>query len=356
MAAGWWDQAPDLFESAFAGQQGRTGRQTAYRFGLGLFELDCDDAGLNRRFGELYPEGATPGSTASGPFVRCQVRSLDAPSVAAIRFDDPEALDAIAFCRALFSDRGYVQGPPGPGGWQTIARHETPGAPFIAMNGPRAIADRGQPWQPLVANLGLNRLLRLQRDMLFFHAASVVVHGRGWLLAGPKHSGKTTLSVTLASRGHGFLGDEIAALRLPDSRLLPFRRAASIREGMRASALERRLEEGSFREETFPDGAPRILANMRELFPEAASDDAPLRAIFFLEGFSPRPRAERFAFGRGDFGLLTPLAGSMWAVPSGLRMLQMTRLTREVECWRLNPGAPDETAQFLERLSQGNTH
>src|SRR6185436_16032492 len=103
-----------------------------------------------------------------------------------------------------------------------------------------------------------------------FHAASVVVAGRGLLVVGPKASGKTTTALTLASRGHAFLGDEIAAV-CEDRKMLPFRRAASIRTGMRGARVAQRLGDGAFPAETFPDGSARVLANVAELFPSAAA-------------------------------------------------------------------------------------
>jgi hypothetical protein len=356
MSAGWWSDVPGLFESAFRNPQGRA-RTTRYRFGLGILELDCDDAGLNRRFGELYPEGEIAAAAAdAGPKVRCSVRSLDEPALAAIRFDDPEELDPIRFCSTLFPDRNYVPGPAGPDGWRTLALRDEPARPLIAMKEHGAVADRARTWQPLVANLGLNRLLRLQRDVLFFHAGTACIGGQGLMLVGPKASGKTTLSLTLAARGHAFLGDEVAAVHVGDGRLLPFRRAAAIREGVRAQALERRLASGDFPSETFPDGSLRTLASVAELFPAAPSAGARLEHVFFLSGFRERPRALPFEFGREHVPLLTPLGSTLWGQPGGLRMLQLSRLLAGARCYHLEPGLPDATADLLESLCKEPLH
>jgi hypothetical protein len=348
MAAAWWNRAPDLWESAFSAPENRAGSRS-YRFGFGRLELDSDDAALNRRFSELYPEGFVPEGEGSGPHVRCRVRSLDEPEVAAIRFEDPEELDPVRFCDVLFPARDYVPGPAAEGGWRTIAPREHPETPLIALKGPDAIADRRQGWQPLVANVGVNRLIRLQRDVLFFHAASASIGGRGAMFVGPKGSGKTTTSLALASRGHPFLGDEIAAVRAGDRLLLPFRRAASIRQGMRAAGVDRRLGEGAYVSETYPDGSPRILANVAELFPAAAPSQTVLDRVYFLRRFAPAPRIERFEFGREHFPLLTPIGSSMWDVPKGLQMLRLSRLMQQVRCYHLDAGGPDETAEMLER-------
>jgi hypothetical protein len=272
--------------------------------------------------------------------------------VAAIAFEDPEDLDAFEFCRTLFPDRNYVAGPPAAPGWQTISFSDRPLAPLIAMNGHFAIVDRGQVWQPLIANLALNRLLRLQRNVLFFHAASVQILDRGVILVGSKGAGKTTTSLTLASRGHGFLGDEIAAVCADTREMLPFRRAASIRAGIRTPRVTQRLAEGAYPAETFPDGSARVLANVADLFPDAIASPAKLTSVFFLRRFASRPTVEQFSFGLEHFHLLTPLGCCMWGVPMGLRMLQISRVLSEVRCYHLDPGSPDETAELLERVAE----
>jgi hypothetical protein len=354
MAAGWWHCAPDLLERALEGSSGRIDA-SQYRFAYGRLELDSDDEPLNLRFRQIYPEGHVDAEGGrNGPLrVRCTVRSIDEPDVAAIAFEDPEDLDAVEFCRTLFPDRNYIPGPPAAPGWQTISLADRPLDPLLAMKGRFALVDRRQVWQPFIANLAVNRVLRLQRNMLFFHAASVRVGDRGIMLVGGKGSGKTTTSLTLASRGHGFLGDEVAAVRTDTREMLPFRRAASIRAGIRTSRVTQRLADGGYPAETFPDGSARVLANVADLFPDATASPARLESVFFLRRFAPRPAVEQFAFGLENFQLLTPLACSMWGVPTGLRMLQISRMLSEVNCYHLDPGSPDETAELLELLARG---
>lgn len=349
--AAWWHRAPELHRRALQ-QAPERGPARSYRFASGQLELDSDDEPLNRRFSEIYPEGEANGGAAPTT-VRLRVRSAEDPSVAAVSFDDPETLDAARFCRELFPDRNYVAGPEGASGWQTLALASSPGEPILAMKGDDVLADRGKTWQPFVANVAVNRVLRLQRDMLFFHAATVAVAGRGLMFLGPKHSGKTTTSLTLASRGHGFLGDEIAGVRCDDRMLVPFRRAASIRSaGPRTERVSRRLDDGRYPEETFPDGSARVLANVADLFPEADAPSVRLSAVLFLRRFSDSPSIEPVAFGMEHVSLLTPLACSMWGVPAGMRVLRLGRLMRDIRCYYLDPGSPDETADLLEHLAK----
>ena len=280
----------------------------------------------------------------------CRVRHHPEQALAAAAFDDPEPLDAFEFCRRLFPDRGYVEGPEGPDGWRTLTLRQTPDRPLIALNGTETLVDRAQTWQPFVANYAVNRVLRLQKDMLFFHAASAAVDGRGIMIVGPKGSGKTTTSMTLASRGHAFLGDEMAVVQQETKAMFPFRRAVSLRTGPRARRVDEQISSRHYPVERFPDGGERILANIGELFPQAGVSPAALSCVLFLRGFADRPKLEPFSFGLGDFRMLSPLACSMWDRSAGAVMMALGRLLRGTSCYHLDPGSPEETADLIEHV------
>ena len=266
-----------------------------------------------------------------------------------MRFDDPEALDCVAFCRTLFDDRGYVVGPGCGDGWESFCLADRPREPFIALKDNLALVNLAAPWQPFVANYAINRVLRLQRDVVFFHASSVEIGGRGIMLVGPKGSGKTTTAMTLAARGGSLGGDEITPVRVQSGTLLPFRRAVSVKSGPSAERVRELLARGRSWTETFPDGTIRTLALIRDLFPWSRHDASRLRGVFFLEGFRATPHVRQFAFGREQYPLLTPLAASMWGVRASARMLQIARLLDGVPCFFLACGEPDATADLIER-------
>ena len=134
--------------------------------------------------------------------------------------------------------------------------------------------------------------------------------------------------------------------------MLPFRRAASIRAGMRAARVAQRLDDGAFPAETFPDGSARVLANVADLFPDAVAASARLAGVFFLRRFVEQPAAARFDFGLEHFSLLTPLASSMWGMHAGSRVVRISRMMKEVSCFHLDPGSPDATAELLERIAE----
>ena len=353
MQAEWWLQAPEILErcSRRAAQSARISR---YRFAQGCLVLDCEDEALSRRFQEIYPEGEDDDAASHGcPRVTCVVRGHDHEDLAAVIFDDPEPLDSFAFCRALFPDRGYVEGPAAATGWRTIASRQTPGEPQVALCDRHALVDRRQVWQPFIANYAINRVLRLQREMLFFHAASIGIEGRGAMIVGPKASGKTTTAMALAARGHAFLGDEMAAVHRTTKVMLPFRRAVSVRRGPRARRVDEHLARCQYPAEVFPDGGERTLVNISSMFPEAGDAPATLSCLLFLRQFADRPAAVPFAFGLEHFQMLSPLACSMWAVPVGARMMDLSRLLRGVRCYLLDPGQPDDTADLVEQITSG---
>jgi hypothetical protein len=349
--AAWWQIAPSLLVACFKPEQQQS--KAWYRLARGWLGLDCADDALSRRFQDIYPEGSATGPPPSETVqVTCRVCNHPALPLAGIAFDDPEPLDSFAFCRQLFPDRGYVEGPSA-GDWRTIALQASPEQPLIALNENLALVDRQQVWQPFVANYAVNRVLRLQRDILFFHAASVAVDGQGILIVGPKGAGKTTTSLTLAARGWPFFGDEMAAVQRDTKALWPCRRAASLRSGPRAPRLDERLAGRHYSVEKFPDGGERILVDVGELLPEAEVSPAALSCVLFLRRFAERPKAELFAFGLRHFQMLSPLACSMWGASAGGVIMDVSRLLKGTKCYFLDPGSPEPTADLIEKIARG---
>jgi hypothetical protein len=355
MQGGWWLKADEVVAQC-AGRREAGVPARRYRFAEGQLLLDCDDEPLARRFDDLYADASNLGAAAREVPVQveCIVRAHD-PTLAAVFFRDPQPLDGFAFCRHLFPNRGFVEGPAGPGGWRTISLRQSPGDPQIALCADLAVVDRRQAWQPFIGNYAINRVLRLQREVLFFHAASIGIAGRGVLIVGPRGSGKTTSALALAARGHDFFGDELAAVRCTSKALLPFRRAVSIRAGPRAQRVEDCLARIKCALERFPDGAERTLVDIGRLFPKAGVSPTTLCCVLFLRQFAKQPVAQRFTFGLEHFPMLTPLACSMWGVAAGVRIMDVSRLLRQVECYWLDVGDPDETADLVERIAHGAT-
>ncbi|MDH5283367.1 MAG: hypothetical protein OEW80_05740, partial [Gemmatimonadota bacterium] len=179
---------------------------------------------------------------------------------------------------------------------------------------------------------------------------SIGIRGHGLLLVGPKGSGKTTISLALAARGHDFLGDEMAGVRVGSLELVPVRRSLAVRDGARARDVGLALERVGAPYEPFPDGTERRRAYAAELFPGRAAPATPLRDIVFLQGFGPRPRLQTAPAGREQLGRLTPLGATMWGANPLRRARDLFSIVTRTRCWTLEAGDPDETAVLLEQL------
>lgn len=344
----WWHQASSIVED-LAERQVWSEPVDWYQLGEGFLGVAGDDSSFKRRFQRIFVECATtPPNEGEGPVVKCSVRSLDQPFLALINIDDPEPLDSIQFALSLFGNRGFNEIPSPLADWRWLSGPDKRTEPLMAVQGNLTIADRNQQWQALVANCIINRLLRLQSNLLFFHAASVAIHGSGILLSGPKGSGKTTTSIALASRGYSFLGDEVAAVRTSPTELVPFRRSVSIKPGPCAPIVDKLLKKGMYTTELLPDGTARVQIALGTLFPESIFRAAPLRSIFFLRGFASRARAEQFNPKIHHVKLLAPLGGTLWGLSPGQRIMRFLNLLSKIRCYFLDVGPPEETANLVE--------
>jgi hypothetical protein len=216
--------------------------------------------------------------------------------------------------------------------------------PLFRFRGDVCHVRRAGRWRRILAHFLFLRMLRMRKEAMFFHAASVGINGSGVLLIGPKGSGKSTLSLGLASRGHDFLGDETAAYVSSQRSLIPFRRPAGIKPGPRATAVARSVERvGPPADE---DGMLRVDAGV--LFPLKAARSLPLQAVIFLGAFGGEARLELIQAGREELALMQPIATTLSNASASTRVFEMIRLLGSVSCYRLTAGTPDETVDVIE--------
>lgn len=342
----WWREACTLADT-LAAAPGRS-RPHRYRLGDGYLEVRSDDTRLSDRLHLLFQECAVDALPEDGlPRVRCTVHAPNDEGFALVIFQDGEPLDQVAFTLQVITDRGYREAASPVPGWRMIEMPTPDGVGVLAVAGDRLLVPRDAPWQALVGSLAMNRLFRLQRSLLFLHAATVGIHGQGVLLVGPKGAGKTTLSLALAARGHAFLGDEIAGIRTASLEVVPVRRSLAVRDGPRAGAVGAALDREAAPYEPFPDGTQRRRAYANRLFPGTAATALPLRRVIFLRGFAPEPRLELVPPGREHLAMLTPLGATLWGMPVFSRTRDLLKIITEVPCALLEPGPPEATAELL---------
>jgi hypothetical protein len=230
-------------------------------------------------------------------------------------------------------------------GWTALALGDDD-APIFSFRG-EVCRFRGVPrWRRIVAHYLFLRMIAMRQEALFFHAASVGIGGQGVMLIGPKGSGKSTLSLGLASRGHAFLGDETAAY-VPASRLLlPFRRPAGIKPGPRAEAVTRSLA----RVDAHTDEEGMLRVDAADLFDLAAAAPLPLSGVVFLSGFADEPVIGAIQAGREELAQMQPMATTLSNAPATSRVFEMIRLLASVRCYKMAPGNPDTSVQRLEEV------
>jgi len=297
------------------------------------------------------------------PTVRCSVRSVEAGRLALVQFAEPAEVDAFETALALLkhpaADPGFVDVAGEVDGWRLI-KDATSGAPVVATRGSQLLVEWQSAPAPFVVQFIVNPVLAAQRGMLFAHAASIGIRGSGLLLVGPSGSGKTTTALTLASRGHAFFGDDIAALRVESTELLAFWRTAHVRPGPHARALGRHLETGQW-DPPYKDGKPRMRLRVVDVFPGAAAPSVPLRCALFLRRFAAEPRIEFFKPTVQSFGAASPFALNntlwvAWGTTPPRRLMQFllfVRLLERVRCGWLDAGDPEATADLIETTLEG---
>ena len=323
-----------------------------YRLGDGYLEVRSADAGFRERLSTLYRECLTAGEPQAGlPRVSCTVQAAESGGVGLAIVDDHEPLDMADFVLGVFPDRGYGEVPSPVPGWRVISLGAGGGS-SVAIRGSQLLLRCDEPWRALVGSLAVSRLIRLQRRHLFFHAASVGVARSGLLLVGPKGAGKTTLSLALAARGHAFLGDEIAGVRLDSFEVVPLRRSLAVRTGPRAQAVSEALARAGAPVEIYPDVGERLRAQALGQFPGSRGVSLPLKALVFLQGFEPTPSVERLEPGREQIRQLTPMGATLWGMAPARRAFDMLSMLSRARCYRMVLGGPEESAACIERMME----
>ncbi len=184
----------------------------------------------------------------------------------------------------------------GPGGdWTRVA---------LVAGDPGRVVVEGARELPVPAGVDPTLLLYQQflfaamngiGDRIVLHAASLVDRaGRAFLIAAPSGLGKSSLTLRLLDRGHGFLSDDYAPLDPANGTIAPYPRSIGLLPGRDASVPRR------FRERAADPATPalfgkRLIDAEDALGPgRVAGEPLPMGTVFLMEpgGDAPTTKVE----------------------------------------------------------------
>jgi hypothetical protein len=315
-----------------------------------ILSVDSDDPEFADRFSRIFSECSMSISNADNVDCHLVIRFLPEFQVTLIRIDDSIPTDCLALLGTLYASHTSRE-LPAQDGWRVVYSGDRSSGPVLAFKGEWIVVDSDQPWQLLIANLVLANIMRLQSELCFFHGATIAVGDAGVMLSGQKGAGKTTLSLALADRGHGFLTDEYATVEIDTGLLIPFRRAVSIRQGPQSRGVREYLTSHDGELEVLPDGTTRRRVLAGEMLPNCEARSTVLTHAFFLVGFGEKPFAQPIELGVQHLALMELLTGSQWGYPALQRAFHCLKIFSGASCFLLTAGGtPEETAAYIENI------
>ena len=335
-----------------------------YRFGDAVVEILSDYKPLLRELEDVYGDCEVAREPSAGELkIACTGTLVRGGRLLALTFVGEElrhpieiALGPYRFLRR----QPYVEAPVQIPGWRSLESAEPGNQALIASNGRTVIIDLEQAPPEFVLDCIVGIVQAAQKGTLFLHAASVGIAGSGALVFAPSFGGKSTMALALALRGHAFLGDDVAAVRLATREVLPFPKSAGIRDGPLKSTLAERLE--TCRQVHAP-GRHRILRRLvrsSELFPWSRSGPLPLRFAFLLDGFGDVAKITPYEPKLSELKRLRSMVVmdtmSSWGMSPGrdlMLLLTVQRLLSSLRCFLVEHGSPEQTASLIERTIQG---
>ncbi|HUO85524.1 MAG TPA: hypothetical protein VM534_10465, partial [Thermoanaerobaculia bacterium] len=310
---------------------------------------ECDDRSFFSEF-FMFFGGPPPTEGRADPSadMHLSVRTDLHPDFGCFRINDSSGtpLDGREFTFALGEEGIFARIDGLSEEWRAVSFRDDQ-APAFAFNGKECLFALQTVWRRSINWFLLWRLMRIRSDAIFFHASAMGIGDEGTIFVGPKGGGKSTTALSLAARGHNLLSDEIAGYQAATGNVVPFRRPVGIKPGPRCAAVSRGLDHASA-EAIDREGFIRV--DVETLFQVAPARPYPLRRIVFLRGFEARPDIIRIEPGRAEIAELQPLMSSFLNASHSQRVFELIRLLSTAKVYRLHPGDPDETAEYLEEV------
>lgn len=341
----------------------REPRTSCFRFGDTLLELVSDDAPLLQQFDAYFGDCADWDPDPRTLRVRCTATVPAGSPYLSLVFDGSGIPDPLDVALGIFRVRRiqpYVElAGPHPG-WRVLMDAGSRQRMLIASNGRTAVINLPEAPPEFVLDCIVGLVQSVPSGVMFLHAASVGVEGSGALVLGPSEAGKSTNALALAMRGHAFLGDDIAAIRVANRELLPMPKSASLREGPLARMLARRLQTSSHVRAPGRNGVLRTVLRVGEVFPASRSGPLPLRFAFVLDGRKGAARLTPFQPGLGELlrlrGMVISEVTPTWGRSPGrdlMQLLGVVDLMSRLRCFLVELGSTEETAGIIERAMRG---
>ena len=189
----------------------------------------------------------------------------------------------------------------------------------------------------------IGSLLSTSATLVSFHAAAVAIDGIAGAISGDSHAGKTTTALACGRAGLQVYSDERCVVK--GRAVVPFARSLNVR-----SDGWTRLHRGSKAVSAgLPSGARPTADGFRirlsDLFGRSNGATAPeLCAVFLLSGVAGQARLVPSSW----YDVAPALAKWMNSSDRGLqRGARLIETLRDVSCFKLCLGSPDESAQLI---------
>ena len=333
-------------------------RSAWFQFADVSVELVSDHAPLFAEFDAFYGDCAIADPGSTGMCLRCTASVREGSAFMALHFEGVGVRDPLDIALGQYRflrHPPYVEAARPIEGWRALVHAGSPGQLLIASDGRRTFINQDGAPPEFVLDCIVGAAQSAQPGVMFLHAASVGVDGAGALLLGASHAGKSTNALALALRGHAFLGDDVAAVRLVSRTLLPFPKSAGLRAGPLADLLAQRVQACAHIRAPARNGVLRTVVRAGALFPGSSSGPLPLRYAFLMDGTTGHGRLTAFKPGHRDLMRLRDIVitdtAPAWGLSPGrdlMQLLGVIDLLSGLQCFLLERGSTQDTAQMIE--------
>ncbi len=363
--AHWVDRVQAL--TAGARERSMASRRSSwFRLGDRYLQVVSDGKGFLDEFETRYRDCIVTQPRQDPRNVCCDANRLPGSSLLCLRFDGEDLPDPIGATstrfRMLRHLARYVEVPGPAPGWRMLVDCEGGDRMLAAGDDHRLVVDLEQAPAEFATDCVVSLVQGAQLDVLFLHAASFGIAGAGALLVGCGQAGKSTTALALAERGHSFLGDDVAAIRVATRELLPFPKVMSLRPGPYVRSLDARLRATRHTTAVGQNGVTRTLVSMGDLFPASVGHILPLRFAFLLDGFAAHPRLTPFRPGIADAKRLKAAVSESipsWGLSPGrdlMRFLAVVNVLSALHCHLVELGSPEDSAVAIEGAMEAACH